>query len=126
MTHKPITFAEAYKNHLKKTQQQNTKDLTPSKNPDLYAPLLMPPEGYFDHIGAKRAKRAQERIPLIIEHLTKEPAPTLTPVNPERAPQTAHSALPPPASTTHSNSPHPAGTNRKNLARSKQESKAKN
>lgn len=75
MTHKPITFAEAYKNHLKKTQQQNTKDLTPTKNPDLYAPLLMPPEGYFDHIGAKRAKRAQERIPLIIEHLTKEPTP---------------------------------------------------
>ena len=71
----PISFEEAFAAYEKPYVEESTIDpgLVPSENPELYAPLLMPPEGYFDHIGATRARRAKERVDTVVEHLKTVP-----------------------------------------------------
>jgi hypothetical protein len=69
-----MSFAEAFAQYEKKQKEaQAAIKLIDSKNPELYAPLLMPPDGYFDHIGARRAKRASERVDMVVKHITTVP-----------------------------------------------------
>lgn len=45
----PISFEEAFAKFEKSHEEPQEIDpgLVPSENPEIYAPLLMPPEGYF-------------------------------------------------------------------------------
>lgn len=70
---KELSFAEAFA-AMQAGKRHDEPERIPSENPEQYADLLMPTEGYFDHIGATRAKRARERVSKVIEHI-KEPPP---------------------------------------------------
>lgn len=71
----PISFEEAFAQFEKSHDEPQELDqgLVPSENPEIYAPLLMPPEGYFDHIGATRARKAEARVEAVVEHLKNIP-----------------------------------------------------
>lgn len=68
-----FTFADAIKAKEERDQEAASSKLIPSEAPEIHAPLLMPPEGYFDHIGLNRARRAEERVKTVVEHLTTVP-----------------------------------------------------